>query len=72
MPRRDRPSPLSTAAGVAAGDLIGKGAPEWLNPSVEHAYQKQRYAARPYVRTSATQGDYSLAYQYGWESRGKH
>jgi Glycine zipper len=63
---------VGAAVGAVAGGLIGKGMAEKVNPTVEHEYWRQSYASRPYVTSGSTYDEYGPAYQYGWESRGKH
>jgi hypothetical protein len=60
---------IGAAAGAIAGGLGGSNAAESINPTTEHAYWKENYASRPYVREDAAFDDYKPAYQLGWESR---
>ena len=68
--------PVGTAVGAAvgavAGGLIGKGAAEEINPTVEHEYWRSHYASRPYVAPGSAYEDYAPAFQSGWEAQSKH
>jgi hypothetical protein len=55
-----------------AGGLVGKGAAEAVNPTVEHEYWRKNYGSRSYVQPGETYDEYAPAYQYGWESRSRH
>jgi hypothetical protein len=55
--------------GAVAGGLTGKAAAEAINPTDEHAYWRENYKNRPYVKPDAPYEEYSPAYQYGWESQ---
>jgi hypothetical protein len=63
---------VGAAVGAVAGGLIGKGISESVNPSVEHDYWRSNFASRPYATPGSTYDEYAPAYQYGWESRGRH
>lgn len=68
--------PIGTAVGAAvgavAGGLIGKGAAEMVDPTVEDAYWRDNYQDRPYVTTGRTYDDYAPAYRYGVDSYNRH
>ena len=40
-----------------------------INPSVEHAYWRERYSSEPYFLNDFSYDDYGPAYEYGWTSR---
>jgi hypothetical protein len=64
---------IGGAIGAVAGGLVGKGAAEAVNPSVENDYWRQNYASRPYAVSGMNyDGDYAPAYRYGWEASEKH
>jgi hypothetical protein len=54
------------------GGLAGKAIAEGINPSVEEAYWRENYAARPYVREGTSYEVYKPAYRFGWETRGRY
>jgi phage tail tape-measure protein len=54
--------------GAVSGGAAGHAAGEAVNPTVEDAYWRENYKARPYYRAGRTYGDYQPAYKYGWES----
>ena len=56
---------IGAIAGGAAGHAIG----EAIDPTVEEAYWRDNYLARPYVDRSLAYDNYAPAYRYGWESR---
>lgn len=64
--------PIGVAVGAAvgglAGGLAGKGAAEAINPTVEDAYWRENYRARPYVSEARDYDYYQPAYRFGWES----
>lgn len=68
--------PVGTAVGAVvgavAGGLIGKGVAEGIDPTVEHAYWKQSYTSRPYVKPGTAYEQYAPAYQHGWQSRTRY
>ena len=53
--------------GAVAGAAAGKGIAEAVNPTVEDAYWRDNYAARPYS-AGEPYDTYRPAYQYGWEN----
>jgi len=61
--------PIGTAVGAAVGAIVGglagKGVAEMIDPTVEDAYWRDNYAARPYVTKGASYDDYGPAYRYG-------
>ena len=59
---------VGAAVGAVAGGLAGKGAAELVNPTVEDAYWREQYQARPYVAADRGYEYYQPAYRYGWES----
>lgn len=63
---------IGAAVGAVAGGLIGKGAAEAVNPTVEDEYWRDNYSSRDYVDPDADYEDYQPAYQYGWESYSQH
>ena len=58
------------AVGAVAGGLAGKGAAEAVNPTVEDAYWRENFKARPYI-SGAPYDTYQPAYRHGWESYGR-
>ena len=67
-------APRSRVGGAVvahAGGLPGKGAAEWVNPTVEDEYWRKNYASRPYSG-SGSYDEFQPAYQYGWESYSRH
>jgi hypothetical protein len=63
---------IGAAVGAIAGGLIGKGAAEMVDPTVEEAYWREEYATRPYARPDTSYADYAPAYRYGAESYNRH
>jgi hypothetical protein len=63
---------VGAAVGAVAGGLVGKGVAESVNPTAEHEYWRKNYVTRPYVTSGTSYDQYAPAYQYGWESRGRH
>lgn len=59
---------LGAAIGAVAGGLIGKGAAELVNPTVEDEHWRRHYRERGYVRPGDTYERYQAAYQFGWEA----
>lgn len=68
--------PVGTAVGAAAGavigGLVGKDIAEGVNPTEEDRYWRDTFATRPYVTQGTSYDEYGPAYQYGWESYGRH
>lgn len=58
--------------GGVAGGLAGKAVAENIDPTVEHGYWRESYAARPYITKGVTYDEYAPAYQYGWESQAQY
>lgn len=58
------------AIGAVAGGLMGKGAAEAIDPTVEDEYWQKNYASRPYA-SGAQYMEYQPAYRYGWENASK-
>lgn len=56
---------IGAAVGAVVGGLAGKGIAESIDPTVEHAYWRDNYAARDYVAPGASFDDYGPAYGYG-------
>ncbi|APW39217.1 hypothetical protein RD110_20010 [Rhodoferax koreense] len=63
---------VGLVAGAVVGGLAGKATAEGINPTVEHAYWRERYGNEDYVQTGYTYDDYGPAYEYGWSSRGAY
>lgn len=59
---------VGAAIGGVAGGLAGKSVAEMVDPTVETAYWRDNYAARPYYETGRPYEHYEPAYRYGWES----
>jgi hypothetical protein len=55
-------------AGAVAGGAAGHAVAEGFDPTVEEAYWRKTYSARPYYRAGRTYEEYQPAYRYGWES----
>ena len=60
---------VGLVAGAVVGGLAGKATAEGINPTVEHAYWKERYNNEGYFENGYTYDDYGPAYEYGWSSR---
>ena len=56
---------VGAAVGALVGGLAGKGVAEAIDPTVEDAYWRDNYRARPYVDRAGTYDDYGPAYGYG-------
>ena len=54
-------------AGAVAGGVAGRAGGEALDPTVETAYWRTEYAARPYYRRDRTFEDLEPAFRHGWE-----
>jgi hypothetical protein len=59
-------------AGAVAGGLAGKAIAERIDPTVEEAYWRENYTARPYIRSGYTYDDYGPAYMYGVENYARY
>ncbi len=68
--------PLGAAVGLVAGAVVGglagKATAEGINPTVEHAYWRDRYSNESYFENGYGYDDYGPAYEYGWTSRMGH
>lgn len=58
---------VGAAVGAVLGGLAGKGVAEMVDPTVEDAYWRENYMARPYVG-DAPYDDFGPAYAYGVEA----
>lgn len=58
---------VGAAIGAVAGGLAGKGVAEVVDPTVEDAYWRDNYKARPYYKEGTKYESYAPAYRYGWE-----
>lgn len=63
---------VGAAVGALAGGLVGKGVAEMIDPTVEDAYWRDNYSARPYVDSGYTYDDYGPAYRYGVDTYGRY
>jgi len=63
---------VGAVVGGVAGGYAGKAVEETIDPTAEDAYWKSNYSTRPYVDKGAPYDTYRPAYQYGWESKGRH
>jgi len=63
---------VGAVVGAIAGGLAGTTIAEEINPTLEHGFWRSEYTVRPYFITGMAYDDYGPAYQYGWESRGRH
>ena len=63
---------VGAVVGAVAGGLMGKGAAEAVNPTIEHDYWRVEYVKRPYYRDGLKYERFAPAYQYGWESYGDY
>ncbi len=66
--------PIGTAAGLVigaiAGGLLGKGAAEKIDPTVEDAYWRTQYTKEPYYAQGARYEDYHPAYSTAYRHYG--
>ncbi|MDZ4781340.1 MAG: hypothetical protein SGJ19_13895 [Planctomycetia bacterium] len=62
---------VGAVVGGVAGGLAGKRVAEAMDPTVEEAYWREHFTSRPYYTQEAAFDDYSPAYRYGWEARGR-
>jgi hypothetical protein len=62
---------IGAAIGGVTGGFAGKGVAESVNPTEEDAFWRDNYNSRPYAQ-GRSYDDLRPAYQYGWESRGRH
>jgi hypothetical protein len=56
---------IGATVGVVVGGLAGKGVAEAIDPTLEDAYWRENYSARPYVAQGSSYDDYGPAYGYG-------
>ena len=63
---------IGAVAGAVAGGLAGKAIAEHVDPTVETAYWRENYTARPYYSKDYSFDDYGPAYQYGYEAYAKY
>lgn len=63
---------VGAAVGAIAGGLAGKAVAENYDPTVEDTYWREQHVNEPYYLRDKTYEDYSPAYRYAGESRGKH
>lgn len=63
---------IGAGVGAVVGGLAGKAVAEQIDPSVEDAYWRDNYLARPYVEKGRHYTDYQPAYRYGWETVGRY
>ena len=65
--------PIGTVVGLVGGAIIGglagKGVAERINPTVEEAHWRERYAQESYVEAGRPYEDYGPAYAVGWTER---
>lgn len=59
----------AAAAGPGVGGLGGKAVAERVNPTVEEAYWRERYAGESYYEPGRSYEDYHPAYELGWSRR---
>jgi hypothetical protein len=60
------------AVGAVVGGLAGKGVAERIDPTIEEAYWRENYHARPYIRQNASYDDYGPAYMYGVDNYSRY
>jgi hypothetical protein len=59
---------IGASVGAIIGGLAGKGVAELIDPTVEQAYWRTEFTARPYVEAGSTFEDYAPAYAMGVSS----
>lgn len=59
---------IGASVGAIVGGLAGKGVAELIDPTVEQAYWRTEFAARPYVGAGSNFDDYAPAYALGVRS----
>jgi hypothetical protein len=68
--------PVGTAVGAAVGAVVGglagKGIAEQIDPTIEEAYWRENYTARPYVGDKESFDDYGPAYMYGVDNYARY
>lgn len=62
---------VGAAVGAVIGGLAGKAVAEHYDPTVEDKYWRDQYTKEPYYNRDLAYDDYSPAYRYGGEARGK-
>lgn len=63
---------IGASVGAIVGGLAGKGVAELIDPTVEQAYWRTEFAARPYVGAESSFDDYAPAYALGVRSYDKN
>jgi len=63
---------IGAAVGAVAGGLAGKGIAEKIDPTIEEAYWRENYTARPYISKDYTYDDYGPAYRYGVDAYSRY
>lgn len=63
---------VGAVIGAVSGGLVGKGAAESVNPTVEDEYWRSNYSSREYVQKDRTYDDYAPAYRTGYEGYGRY
>lgn len=63
---------IGAAVGAVVGGLAGKGIAERIDPTIEEAYWRENYKARPYVGTNESFDDYGPAYMYGVDNYSRY
>ena len=58
---------VGAVIGAVSGGLVGKGAAESVNPTVEDEYWRSNHRSRDYVAPDHTYDDYQPAYRTGYE-----
>ena len=61
---------IGASVGAIIGGLAGKGVAELIDPTVEEAYWRTNFTARPYVGAEAKFEDYAPAYALGARANG--
>ena len=62
---------VGAAVGAVVGGLAGKAVAERYDPTVEDAYWRDQHTKEPYYKRDYSYDDYSPAYRYGGEARGR-
>lgn len=63
---------IGAVVGSVGGGLVGKGAAEKLDPTVEDAYWRENHRSAPYYESSHTYEDYQPGYRTGYEGYSRH
>ena len=58
---------IGAAVGALTGGLLGKGAAEMVNPTIEDAYWRECYQSEPYYQPDYDYEDYGPAYRTGYK-----